>query len=119
MEVLDIFKMSPLKGIHRVSRRTPYGSCDIEKCKHVILKLEKKVKSFLCFPLQFYQVVRLSGCQVVSGGVTRVDPWATMRLLTAVADGEAPLRPPPSRFSSPPSLMPKTGTAGLKLHSNN
>ena len=63
MEVLDIFKMSPLKGIHRVSRWTPYGSCDIEKCKHVILKLGKKVKSFLCFPLQFYQVVRLPGCQ--------------------------------------------------------
>ena len=94
MEVLDIFKMSPLKGIHRVSRWTPYGSCDIEKCKHVILKLGKK--SFCVF---LFSLIRLSGCQVVSGGVTRVDPWATMRLLTAVADGEAPLRPPPSRFS--------------------
>ena len=37
--------------------------------------------------LFLFSFIRLSGCQVVSGGVTRVDPWATMRLLTAVADG--------------------------------
>ena len=59
MEVLDIFKMSPLKGIHRVSRWTPYGSCDIEKCKNVILKLGKKGLKFSVFSSSV-----LSGCQV-------------------------------------------------------